>query len=613
MNSDQRKVHYLEYLYCLLLLVFLLGRIGFILYNRSLEPVSFGEAFEACKMGFVAHDLAVTAFLLTLPWLLGLLALRFPRLPLRAILVPYYIILGVFIGLVIVADIVMYEFWQFKICAVMLSYAASPEGATNSVSIGFLLSRILSGVGLMLLVIVPSILLTPKRMPSGIGTRFWMRNISIIWIFLLVAGLLFVRVGEAYHSDRIFLNHTATNPVLAFVSSFPHTDKKGHRFDYFSEADRASVFEGLYPSSTEDMTDTLLRTPRPDVLFVFMESFSGKFVSELGGIKDVAPNISRLVPEGIFWDQYYSNSFRTDRGTTSTYGGMVAYPDVCLMKESSLHSSLPSIARSLSAQGYGTTYLYAGPMTNMGKHDYLEHIGFQSLLDHTAFAPEELTGSWGADDDIAGRKAFELVAQKDSSELWFMAWQTISSHEPWKVPYKRLEDEKLNAFAYTDQCVGDLIDSLKTLPQWDNLLVVILPDHGFLYEQNYQDPEFFHSPMLWLGGAIRAPRRMSVLMNQSDLCATLLSQMGIPHEEYRWSRNVLSRNYTYPFVYSNFPAGLLFKDSTGVSIYDLTADEPILEQPFDEEGLRILRAKSILQTSYDYLEEVAESKTPHSR
>lgn len=558
-------------------------------------------------MGFIAHDLAVSAFLLAFPWLLGLLALRFPRLPLRALLIPYYIILGVFLGLVIVADIVMYEFWQFKACAVMLSYAASPEGATNSVSIGFLLSRIFSSLSLMLLVIVPAILFTPKRMPSGFEARYWMRNISIIWTFLLVAGLLFVRIGEAYHSDRLFLNHSATNPVLSFVASFSRPNRLERRFDYFTEEERASLFEGLYPSSTEDVMDTLLRTQRPDVLFVFVESFGGKFVSELGGIPDVAPNLSRLIPEGIFWDQYYSSSFRTDRGTTSTYGGIVAYPDVCLMKESSLHPFLPSLARSLYAQGYKTSYLYAGPMTNMGKHDYLDHIGFQSLLDHKVFLPEEVTGSWGVDDGVAARKVCQLAEKMDSSQREFMVWQTLSSHEPWKVPYKRLVDEKLNAFAYTDQCVGDLVDSLKALTLWDNLLVVILPDHGFLYKQNYQDPEFFHSPMLWLGGAIRNPRRISVLMNQSDLCATLLSQMGIPHEEYRWSRNVLSRNYSYPFVYSNFPAGLLFRDSTGVSLYDLTANEPILEQPFDG-GMRIKRAKCILQTSYDYLDEIQHSQ-----
>ena len=193
-------------------------------------------------------------------------------------------------------------------------------------------------------------------------------------------------------------------------------------------------------------------------------------------------------------------------------------------------------------------------------------------------------------------KTYHLIAEKDTAAQWFMVWQTISSHEPWEVPYHRLEDKILNAFAYTDHCVGQLIDSLQALPQWDNMLVILIPDHGFLYDQSFQDPEFFHSPMLWLGGAVRSPQRMKVLMNQSDLAATLLGLMNLPHSQFPWSRDVLSPDYTYPFVYCNFPAGLMFKDSTGVTIFDITADTPILEQPTDD-GLREQKAQAILQES----------------
>ena len=92
-------------------------------------------------------------------------------------------------------------------------------------------------------------------------------------------------------------------------------------------------------------------------------------------------------------------------------------------------------------------------------------------------------------------------------------------------------------------------------------------------------------------------------MNQSDIPATLLSQLGIQHDEYIWSRNVLSKNYTYPFVYCNYPAGILFADSTGTSIYDLDGEAVMIEEPSDG-GLRIMRAKAILQTSYDQLEQM---------
>ena len=40
----------------------------------------------------------------------------------------------------------------------------------------------------------------------------------------------------------------------------------------------------------------------------------------------------------------------------------------------------------------------------------------------------------------------------------------------------------------------------------------------------------------------------------------------------------------------------MFKDSTGVTIFDITADTPILEQPTDD-GLREQKAQAILQES----------------
>ena len=592
MNYELKRLHFLEYLYCLLLLVFLVGRVAFMLYNRHIDDFTFLDALVACKDGLLGHDLFIVPMLLAVPWIACLAVLRW-QFNLRLWLLPYYIIMSIAVGAIILADTVMYEFWQFKLCAVVLSYAASPEGATNSVSLAFILSRVAAGLALMALIAVPCILLTPRRLASNTFSRLWMRNISIIWTFLLVVGTLFTHIGDVYDNRRLFLNHAAVNPVYAFAASFPIEKDYGAQYRHTQDAWDEPMSD-LYPDNLTDVADSLLTTQRPDILLVLIESFGGRFVEELGGIPGVAPQWSRLIPEGVFWTNYYSNSFRTDRGTVSTYSGWLSYPTLSLMKHPEWHDRLPSLAKSLEREGYATSYLYAGAMTNMGKRDYLEHMHFRKLFDDTAFTPEELTGSWGANDSTSAMKAYHLIAQRDTSQHFFMAYQTLSSHEPWRVPYHRLADEKLNAFAYTDHCLGQLVDSLRTLPAWDNLLVILMPDHGFLYAQSYEDPEFFHSPMLWLGGAVREPRRMPVLMNQSDLCATLLAQMGIRHDDFPWSRNVLSTRYTHPFVYSNFPAGYMVLDETGTTIYDLTADQPILEKPIDDGrreriGIRILK------------------------
>lgn len=597
----KRNAHYLEYLYCHLLIVFLVGRIGFLIYNSEVQHVAPTEAISACWRGFVGHDLMVAAILLAVPWVAGIIQVHKPSAgPLRAWLVPYYILMGTAVSAIIVADAVMYEYWQFKLGSVVLSYASSPEGTTNSVSLGYIIVRAAALLLLALWIIIPCIRLTPKHIPADRESRLWMRNISIIWTFLLVCGFVFMRQGDVYGNPRSQLaNHAAVNSIFAFAKSINWTNDYSRRYNLLPEADQADLFRGLYPEPADDVKDTLLNTSRPDVLVVFMESFGARFVRELGGLPDVAPGWSRLIPEGVFWQNFYSNSFRTDRGTVSTFNGWTSYPDVGLMKLPEHHATLPSLARSFLRQGYETSYIYAGAMTNMGKRQYLEATHFHYLYDDTTFPADTERNSWGIYDSISCQKAVKLVSQWQGGHH-FMVVQTISSHEPWDVPYHRLDDKVLNAFAYADHSVACMVDSLKQLPQWKNLLVIMLPDHGYLYHQTYGDPGFFRAPMLWLGGAVRQPRRMDMLMNQSDLAATLLSQMSIPHDEYPWSRNVLSRNYTYPFVYCNWPAGMLFADSTGVSIYDLGGDITTMEQPADH-GLRVLRAKAILQTSYNQL------------
>ncbi len=565
--------------FLLLLAVFLVGKVAFCYYNQDIHHVTGGELLGVLGHGLLL-DVRTTALLLVVP----ALAMAFLRRGLRWVLAPYFIVVALAIAAAVVADMVMYEFWEFKLCAVHLSYAASPEGTTNSVSTAFLVTRLLTVAGFVLLTAVPAIWFTPKR-TDGRGSRLTL-------IGILILACLPVGVGNCYHRGPLFLSHAATNPVYRFLTSFG--DQRAYSRLAETPADEPSI-ANLYHTGGE-LTDSLLRTPRPNVLFVMMESFGGKFVRELGGLPDVAPNLSRLIPEGIFWDQYYSSSFRTDRGTVCAYSGSLGYPTVSPMKEVVLHPRLSSLPEAFIDAGYQTGYMYAGPMTNMGKRQYLLDTHFHTLMDDEYFSRQELNSSWGANDSTSAMKMYHTIKEIHPAARWMMVWQTISSHEPWDVPYHRLEDKRLNAFAYTDQCLGDLVDSLRTLPVWDRLLVIVIPDHGFLYQQTYDTGEFFHSPMLWLGGAIREPRRIHTLTNQSDIAATLLAQMGLPHDQFPWSRNVLSPDYR-PFVYCTYPAGLFYKDPTGETVYDLTARKSLpIGEPAD--SLRLSRALRILGESY---------------
>ena len=198
--------------------------------------------------------------------------------------------------------------------------------------------------------------------------------------------------------------------------------------------------------------------------------------------------------------------------------------------------------------------------------------------------------------------------------------ESESSHEPWDVPYHRLSDGKLNAFAYTDAQLGRFMQRLQASPLWDSTLVIILPDHGVLAGDvaKWQDPRFFHIPMVWTGGGLRtladqregtAPAlvlhaHFPLLCAQSDLAATLLGCLGLPHDDFRWSRDVFSPAYrSYPFTYSTFVDGFAFTDSTGTTIFDNISKQPTTDTAPQGQAARLLRGKAIQQKSYDLLEQ----------
>lgn len=89
-------------------------------------------------------------------------------------------------------------------------------------------------------------------------------------------------------------------------------------------------------------------------------------------------------------------------------------------------------------------------------------------------------------------------------------------------------------------------------------------------------------------------------MNQADLAATLLGQLGIDHSAFNFSRNVLGSNYTYPFAFYSFNNGFAFRDSTGVTVFDNNSQTIVLDEPVGGEK-RLDRGKAILQTVYDDL------------
>lgn len=604
----KKRIAYISLYFFTVLLIFILQKPLFMLYNGSIEKgFGFADYMQVMIHG-ASLDAAMAGYLTAFPFLLVLISIWFRKFPLKKILYGYYILAAALISIIFVVDMALYTFWGFKLDASVFLYIDSPKEALASVSVGFILLRVLAILLLIalnswvLLKITPSVLTATRKRIAGTAGMLLLGGV----LFIIIRGGVTEstsNIGQVYFSNEPFLNHSAVNPDFSLLSSMGKSQDFASEFNFFDEEKRAALFDGLYPTTDGDSIIQVLNTKRPNILIILMEGFGGAFVEPLGGLPDVTPHFNRLSKEGVFFTNCYANSFRTDRGTVCTFSGYLGLPTASVMKIPAKSRTLPAIAEGLSKAGYKTDFLYGGDINFTNMKSYLLSTGYQRLTANTDFSlAEQTSNAWGVNDDITFEYLYNQLRNRKEEGPWHTAFLTLSSHEPFEVPYHRLEDKIPNAFAYTDECLGKFIDRLKQTPAWKDLLVICLPDHGFYYPREGSNamPRFYHIPLLWLGGAVKQPMQVDKIMNQTDLAATLLGQLGLEHTAFTFSRNVLGSDYKYPFAFYSFNNGFSFRDSTGVTVFDNNSGSILFDEPEADES-RLDKGKAILQTVYDDL------------
>lgn len=602
------RLLYLIKVYLLTAVIFIAGKVAFMLANGVGHAFTVGDVWDVVRHGFTL-DLSTSLYLIIVPFLVTMASVWWQNYKLqRLILRIYYALMAIALMLAFVADTSLYPFWGFKLDASCLQYLATPEEAGASVSGLYLLVRLaIILIGAFVIWWLYSHIPLWSQKPQK---RLWATLGGILLIPVIIIGIRggldesTTNIGQVYYSQDQFLNHSAVNPVFSFFESFEKTVSEIVDYDFYSATECQQLLEGCFPTESI-LTDTLLNTQRPNVVVILMESASEVF-------SDAMPRLQQLKREGISFDNCYGNTYRTDRGTVSTLSGYPSFPTMSVMKMPKRAESLPSIARSLQGEGYKTSYLYGGDINFTNMRSYLIATGWERLHWKADYTPEDQnTAKWGVRDDITFRTLYQQICEADTTKRFLMGYSTLSSHEPWDVPDVRRQgdrktrrqgdfDEKQNAFYYLDQCIGDFIDKLKATPQWKDLLIVLIPDHGINYKDIDETRQVRnHIPMVWIGGAVKAPKRISRVCSQSDFAATLLGQMGIRHDDYTFSRDVLSENYTRRFAYHCYNNGFSIVDSTGFTVFDLTSEKTVVGSSTEAVSL----GKAILQTTSNDLKQ----------
>lgn len=578
-------------------------------------------------------DLSMAGYLSVIPGFLSIAVVWLKRELVKPIMNIYFIIASLFITCSFLLNASLYPYWKYPLDSTPLFYFfTSPADAIASVSIWQVILSIVILIVLTIGVWFTLRMRGEKRqqysryaygyggLGSGKRNRFddfdrHRGRTSII--LLLLTGLLFLPIrggitvstmntGQAYYSQNAYLNHSAVNPLFSLLESITHQEDFASQYRFLKDKEADKIFATMTSTSDENtyplLNEATFKKGTPDILIVIMESFANDIIPSMGSYKDVAVCLDSIAQQSILFTRFYANSFRTDRGMVSILSGYPAQPTTSIMRYPRKTSQLPSIARNLAKyKNYKTTYYYGGDADFCNMRSYLVSQGYQHIISDANFPIEDKLSKWGVPDHIvAARMMEDIKAQQNEKRPMLRILQTSSSHEPFEVPYHRLKDKRLNAFAYTDSVMGAIVREYRKLPRWKNTLIVFVPDHVGGYKENLNDHDRsrYQIPLILAGGAISRPMKVGIIGSQHDIAATLLGQLGVEHREFTFSKNMMSdATPKFAFFAVNDAFGIVSEENS--LIYDNRAKRIVYDK--GEKGFNLKRGQAYLQKLYDDL------------
>lgn len=319
------------------------------------------------------------------------------------------------------------------------------------------------------------------------------------------------------------------------------------------------------------------RFERAPILLVSIDTLRADRLGCYGYARGTSPHIDRVAAEGVVFEDCYSNSPKTASSHMSLFTSLPpsahgvtnasARLGIRVREVGANRRTLPQV---LHASGYRATGYAAGANLNpqMGfargfegrfasrnedVADLVERALPLSVLARTRDEPffwflhtYQVHGPYLPPDEYRARFAPEPVGRAGElmeamrglthAQAWGRMHAGLWDHRDEFGPQdaRYLSDLYDGEIAYTDSQLGRLFDALRADGTWDELLVVILSDHGeeFAEHGDYEHDQLFaeHLHVPWivkLPGGAHAGTRVRGLTSLLDVMPTLLELVGV--------------------------------------------------------------------------------------
>ncbi len=416
-------------------------------------------------------------------------------------------------------------------------------------------------------------------------------------VVMIRGGLQLAPINQSavYFSQHSIVNHASLNTewnLMHSVIENHFSNENPYRF--LEESLAKQKVDSLYKCEA-DSSISILKTTKPNIVFIVLESYTSDVVEHFGGEKGVAPNLSRLAKEGISFKNIYASGDRTDKGLIAILSAFPSQAVRTIIQQPDKFEKLPSITKVLRGTGYNTSFYYGGESEFANFKSYLITAGVEKIIDKNSFDKSQMNSKWGAHDGFLFTKVLEEFKQKKSPFASVVL--TLSSHEPFEIPVKSpyngndLPSQFRKAAHYTDQCLKDFFDKAKKEAWYKNTLFVLVADHGHRLPKEYNtayELKKFRIPLVFFGEVIKEEYRglaLTTIGSQTDIASTLLHQLSLKSDDFKWSKNLFNKQCAN-FAFYSYDNGIGWVDEhnayTMDNITQLNTSRINIDDKYDE-------------------------------
>jgi len=493
-------------------MVFAVAKLFFLAANAG----RLAEVLAILKVWYygLRLDLSMVGYVSVLPLLFCVFHKWFPSL-MRKINRTYWRIIWVFVILILAVDPFFYYYWGQKTNLGFMQFVGKENAGFASIEVKtYVLVFSFMGLatywfwkkGIHLL-----------RLPHRVRLAFLPLLLGVCVLFIRSGvGKVPINISSAYFSENPLYNNAAANAVWSFLSTELERDK--HAALSFMSTEEAHLTLTQLPENSSDYTSLISQSTKPNIVLLVLESFSAKVVGSLSGDTYAAtPELDAIMSKGIRFDSAYAASFRSDKGLLALTQGVPCGARQTLTNFPEKLAKIPNVFR-LFGDEYHTRFYYGGD---------LEFANIKVLFSAADEVKSEddfsgdISNAWGAHDEVvfaAFTDAF-LAENKPQFSMLF----SLSSHEPFDVPYAKRKNKYFNSIAYTDSCLGVMMRRLMDSEKWNNTIVIITADHGTIRPDNppLYAASNFRIPIAIAGGLVKRDTVVMDIVSQLDIANTI--------------------------------------------------------------------------------------------